>query len=110
MEDTWANRDLPVLRVAVQIFDSTHASKIRASQIAKATGFDEDTTQRALRALYRQPYFHEGTDSSGGIIFVGEPTGEALRMAGQWPTPENMVQRLVAALEAAGGDYPPAVA
>ncbi|SPM40599.1 hypothetical protein MNAB215_2800 [Mycobacterium numidiamassiliense] len=105
MEDTWTNRDLPVLRAAVEIFDDTQASKVRASQIAKAAEFDDETTQRALRALYRQPYFQEGTESSGsGFIFVGEPTGEALRLAGQWPTPENMVERLVAALEAAGDE------
>jgi hypothetical protein len=105
MEDTWTNRDLPVLRAAVRIFDNTGRSKIRASDIAKAADLDEGTTQRALQSLYREPYFQEGTETSGsGIIFVGQPTGDALRKAGQWPTPENIVERLIAAFEAAAND------
>lgn len=79
--------------------------RLRASAIEQATGFDKETVQRALRALYRQPYFEEATGSFGGeIILVGEPTGEALRVAGQWPSPEAQLQKLIAAFEAAAED------
>ena len=37
-------------------------------------------------------------------IFVGEPTGEALRVAGQWPSPEVQLQKLIAAFEAVAAD------
>jgi hypothetical protein len=105
MEDTWTNRDLPVLRAAVEIYEDTGRAMIRASDIARAAGFDEDTTQRAIRALYTEPYFGEGTASFGGnMVGVGTPTSAALRVAGQWPTPENMVERLVDAFEAAAND------
>src|ERR1700739_3533940 len=102
IEDTWTNRDLPVLKAVVQIYENTGKEMIRASEVANALGFDEDTTQRALRALYREPYFEEANRAWGGeIVFVGPPTSAALRVAGQWPTPENMVERLIVAFEAA---------
>jgi hypothetical protein len=105
MDDTWTNRDLPVLRAIVEIYDETGRPSIRTSEIAAAVGFDKDTTRRALNALYTQPYLKEGTTAFGGDrIFVGAPTGDALRVAGQWPTPENLLDRLIAALEAAGED------
>ena len=105
MEDTWTNRDLPVLRAAVQIYEETGHPKIRASHIDRVLGFDKETTQRAIRALYTEPYFEAGTQAFGGeTLSVGAPTSAALRVAGQWPTPENMVERLVAALQAASED------
>jgi hypothetical protein len=83
----------------------TGKTMIGPSEIAAAAGFDQDTTERALRALYREPYPEPGDiDYGGRYTFVGPPTGEALRVAGQWPTPENLLPRLIAALEAAGDD------
>ena len=83
MTDTWESRDLPVLRAAVELYEE-RGHRIRAREIERATGLDKETVQRALRALYREPYFERATDSFGGeIVFVGEPTGEALRVAGQ---------------------------
>lgn len=105
MDDTWSSRDLPVLRALVQIYENTGRTMIRASDIENATGFDKDTTQRALRALSREPYFEEAKGSwGGGILFVGAPTGDALRLAGQWPTPENQLERLIAAFEDVAAD------
>ncbi|WP_062894951.1 hypothetical protein [Mycobacterium avium] len=103
MEDTWLNRDLPVLKAAVEIYDRT--GHIRADAIEKAVGFDTETVQRALRALYTEPYFQQGTSAYGGrMIFVGVPTSDAYRVAGKWPTPENLLERLIAAFDAAGED------
>lgn len=104
MADTWESRDLPVLKAAVDLYEQS-GRRLRASAIENVTGLDKDTVQRALRALYRQPYFEEATGSFGGeIIFVGEPTGEALRVAGQWPSPEMQLQRLIEAFEAVAAD------
>lgn len=103
--DTWTNRDLPVLKAVVQIFDETGRTMIRPGQIAARAELDEETTTRALRALYREPYLEPATESFGGhFVAVGPPTGNALRVAGQWPTPENLLERLIAALEVAGED------
>lgn len=103
-EDTWTSRDLPVLKAAVDLFDQT--GHVRADAIERAVGFDAETVQRALRALYTEPYFQssDATSWGGRRILVGDPTSDAYRVAGKWPTPENLLERLVMALEAAGED------
>jgi hypothetical protein len=104
MADTWESRDLPVLRAAVELFDQTGRNP-SAAELEATCGFDKDTVQRALRALYREPFFEEGmTDWSGNILAVGPPTSAALRVAGQWPSPEVQLDRLIGALLAAADD------
>src|SRR5579875_1731364 len=102
VEDTWTNRDLPVLRAVVKIFSQTGRTRIGIEDIQEATGFDKPTTQLALQMLYQEPFFDEGDfrGYSGNYVAVGPPTSAALRLAGAWPTPENMVERLITALEA----------
>lgn len=78
----------------------------------RRTGFDAGTVQRALHALYSEPYLSDDgkTEASDNqIIFVGPPMGEGRRVAGAWPTPENLLERLVVALEAAAEGRGPAV-
>jgi hypothetical protein len=108
MEDTWTSRDLPVLKAVVQIYEDTGRPMIPVTDIQQAVGFDKDTMRRAIQALYTErtdPFFEEpGGSWSGGVIRVGAPTGRALRVAGQWPTPENIVERLIAAFEAVAED------
>jgi hypothetical protein len=102
--DTWTDRDLPVLRAAVEIYDRTGRNP-SAADLGSACGFDNETVQRALRALYREPYFEKGMNAfSGQILGVGPPTSAALRVAGQWPSPEVQLDRLIAALQAAAYD------
>lgn len=102
--DTWTDRDLPVLRAAVEIYDRTGRNP-SAAELGAACEFDQDTVQRALRALYREPYFEKGMNAfSGQILAVGPPTSAALRVAGQWPSPEVQLERLIAAFEAVAAD------
>lgn len=104
MPDTWESRDLPVLKAVVELYEEGGRGP-KVSAIEARTGFDHDTVQRALRALYTEPYFEEGKGAWGaGLLMVGKPTSAALRVAGQWPTPETQLERLVAALEAAAAD------
>jgi len=104
MIDTWTTRDLPVLRAAVEVYDRTGRNP-SAAELGAACGFDNDTVQRALRALYREPFFEEGMNTwSGDILAVGPPTSAALRIAGQWPSPEVQLERLIAAFEAVAAD------
>lgn len=103
--DTWASRELPVLRAIVEIYESTGRSDIRVSAIEKATGFDKETVQQAIRLLYTEPYMRGSIQSSGpDIHFVGAPTGDALRVVGAWPSPEGLLERLVEGLERAAED------
>lgn len=104
MADTWESRDLPVLRAAVEVYDQ-NGRNASATELEAACGFDKDTVQRALRALYREPFFEKGLTTWGGdILAVGPPTSAALRVAGQWPSPEVQLERLIAALQAAADD------
>lgn len=105
--DTWTNRDLPVLKAAVDIFESGDDDNIEPDAIARRTGFTADDVQRALRVLYKHPYLDPDSglsDGNGEVLFVGEPTGDGLRAAGNWPSPQAIVDRLVAAIEAAAED------
>jgi hypothetical protein len=104
-QDTWSERDLPVLRAVVDIYEQTGRKVIRLGELAKATGFDEDTVTRAARVLNREPYFElKGEFFGGGFIGVGAPTSDALRTAGQWPSAETMLERLISALELSSDD------
>jgi hypothetical protein len=105
--DTWTNRDLPVLRAIVDLFEQQEEDEggIEPWEIERRTGFDEQTVQKALRVLNRQPYFEDAQVTDSGKIWeVGAPTAEALRVAGQWPSPEAQLERLIAAFEAAAAD------
>lgn len=103
-DTTWESRDLPVLKAAVELYEEEGQGPT-AYDIAVRTGFDEETVQRALRFLYTEPYFVGGNDSgNGGILWVGAPTGDALRVVGLWPTPENQLERLIAAFQAVAAD------
>lgn len=104
MSDTWFERDLPVLRAAVDVFEHD-GDPMDVEDIATAANLDIDTVQRALRKLCAQPFFAEGQETANGdILWVGKPTGEAIRVAGHWPSPEALLDRLITALETAGED------
>lgn len=102
MPDTWLERDLPVLKAAVEVFER-EGDPMDAYDIAATAQLDPDTVQRALRALSTEPFFGKGQETANGdILWVGKPTGQALRVSGQWPSPETLLDRLIVALDAAG--------
>jgi hypothetical protein len=105
-EDTWTTRDLPVLRAIVDLFEEEEdEGGIQPWQIQQRSGFDEATVQKALRTLNRQPYFEDAqVIANGEIWMVGAPTAEALRVVGQWPSPEALLNRLIAELQHAAED------
>jgi hypothetical protein len=104
MADTWESRDLLVLKAVVELYEETGRGP-RVSDVVTRVGFDGDTVERALRALYTEPFFEKAMGSAQKqFIFVGKPTSAALRVAGQWPSPEMQLQRLIAAFEAVAAD------
>lgn len=108
MHDTWFSRDLPVLDVAVRLLDEYEDIDDRA--LVRETGFDAATVQQALRALvgtYLVPF--DGQPGSGRIQYLQGITPAARRAVGAWPTPDSLVDQLLAALrESAGSDDVPA--
>jgi hypothetical protein len=104
MESTWETRDRPVLESIVRTYDETGVSP-DPSAIAEACGLTRDEVQQALRALqYDEPPLVTKMHVAGGgagVVAIGAPTGHARRMVGAWPTPDNLADRIVAALNEA---------
>lgn len=108
MESTWERRDLPVLQIIVRVHDETGNSP-DPSEICAALGFDDETVQRALRALAQEepPLITKFQKVlTGRILGVGAPTGHARRVAGAWPTPDNLADRIITALNQAADNEP----
>ncbi len=104
MEDTWTNRDLPVLDATVRLLDTSFFP--RARDIAAAAGMDIETTGRALETLagtYVDLSLSMGGPESWNVSAV---SAEARRAVGQWPTAESLITRLAEAFSAAAEREP----
>lgn len=108
VEETWASRDLPVLKAVVELYEATSSSRSPVSEVQKATGFDAGTVDQALKVLQTHPYIEGGMKRRvpQGFVFrsAGAPTADGLRAAGAWPTPESQLERVLAALTGAAED------
>jgi hypothetical protein len=104
MEDTWWSRDLPVLDAAVQLFQTQDF--VEVGELAQATGFDAETVGRSLMDM-RYVYVSEvqGMGPTEQWCITGV-TAEARQAVGQWPTPENVIDRLAQAFSAAAEHEP----
>jgi hypothetical protein len=104
VEDTWTNRDLPVLDATVRLLDTTYFPSLRA--IADAAGLDIEATTRALEAL-NGPYVDLSmTIGSSESWHVNGVTAEARREVGQWPTAESLIARLAEGFSTAADGEP----
>lgn len=102
MEDTWTNRDYPVLEAAVRLLDKADPQWVSVHEIAVETGLDEDSVARALTALHPRYVGEMDQFSSGpGPWTIQSVTAEARERVGQWPTPESLIERLGDAFNAA---------
>ena len=100
MESTWADRDLPVLNAIVEIAERT-GQAITPEMLAQETGFTSGKIAPALRALAsaQPPFFEYSTIDTGDVAVIANPTGDARRTVGQWPTPEGLADQIISALE-----------
>ena len=107
MESTWERRDLPVLEAIVRYFDEHDGPEIPdVETFVKLTGMDPGQVARAVRAL--SPRFIKTGAALGGLMDVAimGVTDEARQAVGQWPTPESVADRIVAALLEAADEEP----
>lgn len=86
----------------MKLSEESEHGHISVAELVRASGFDEATTHRAIRALQREPFFGEGWGGDDELVVLGPPTGAAMRIAGQWPSPDGLLERLIAAFAAAG--------
>jgi hypothetical protein len=98
VKSTWEARELPVLEAIVRGCDD--ATSVTTRQLEAATGLTHDEVQRAVRALLGEspPLFETGPMRGGTYDRLARVTGHARRTVGAWPTPENLADRIVAAL------------
>jgi hypothetical protein len=108
VEDTWTNRDLPVLDVIVRLLDQCEFM-VTVRDISAETGFDPNVVDRAITAL-QGPYVVEYDQfATGGVPDswrVRHVTQAARQVVGQWPTPETLIDRLAEAFNGAADKEP----
>ncbi len=109
MDSTWEARDLPVLDAAVRILDRdgpVPGAYLR--DVAAETCLDIDDVVRATYALESAGLveMQQRTMGGGGQWRVRGVTGEARRLVGAWPTPDNLADRIVAAMQEVAENAP----
>ncbi len=101
MEDTWISRDLPVLDAVMSLLDESPGGLLLGRAVADRTHMDRAGVESALHALSPN-YVILGRQmaAEGGLDFqvIDGVTAEARRAVGQWPSGENLIERLVAGL------------
>jgi hypothetical protein len=102
--ETWTSRELPILRAALAQLD-TGVDAVDLDALRVSLRMTPDEIFAAVRALGEAGYIDvelrngwDGTRSPGYIDHVHE---RARRELGTWPTPENVLGELVAALSKA---------
>lgn len=98
----WAHRDLPVLIATVELTDEMVLQGMcpAARDIAERSGLGIETVIASLNAL-DQGAFLEVSRASDFAWDVTAVTGAARREIGQWPSPESIVDRLIAGVQQA---------
>ncbi|MFF7530688.1 hypothetical protein ACFZB2_16550 [Streptomyces bobili] len=110
MESTWVERDLPVLNALVQqLDDAAGASFPELRDITEDTGLEISEITKAALALESAGYIDlSKTMGSAESWHVKAVSKEARQAVGQWPTAEQVLDRLVQRLgEAADQETDP---
>jgi hypothetical protein len=106
VQDTWTNRDLPVLDATVALLEQSFM--VTVTDIAASTGFEPAAVAAALEAL-DPVYVDFRKTTTGGdprFWYVYKATSAARRVVGQWPTAEALAGRLADELAAAAAEEP----
>jgi hypothetical protein len=94
--DVYFTEHLPVLKAAVNLYDGTGRA-VQISQLAAETGLDEATCSVLSRHWCTSTRRCSTTGSGAASPRPGrrhsDPTGEARRRIGQWPTAEALAGR-----------------
>jgi hypothetical protein len=104
VKPTWFDRELPVLEATIQLLEErgSPGAVVRVGQISERCGIEPSKVLTALASM--QPEFVslllvESDEPNSQMVET--VTGAARRAVGQWPSPETMSDRLLAALNEA---------
>lgn len=108
MDNTWANRDLPVLDALVKYLDDAAGRLIpQLRDIAELTGLSVTDVSKAALALESDHLIDLGKSiGDPGSWHVSRVSGEARRLVGQWPTAEQFVDEVARRLQSAADEEP----
>ncbi|MBF5082409.1 hypothetical protein [Quadrisphaera sp. INWT6] len=111
MEDTWVERDLPLLTWLVSHFDQYFTDTVGLDQLAQHYDGSLDDVERGLAALSsaQPPYLllAPGEMSMADRLApVSGVTERARRTVGAWPSPESLAEALGRALVTASESEP----
>jgi hypothetical protein len=84
VEDSWKNRDLPVLAKIVELVDEATGEEVPLHEAASALEMDITDVGRAAVALNGE-FIHLRKGGSPETWSVTSVTSNARRIAGQWP-------------------------
>jgi hypothetical protein len=91
---------LPVLDALVDLVDNPNMEAVRPQEVSKATGLSEGDVLLALQALEADDLIEvRWLAKNAGIARVAGVSGNARRIVGAWPSPEQYADRLLEALE-----------
>jgi hypothetical protein len=109
MENTWSERELPVLNALVQqLDDAAGASFPELKDIIEDTELDISEITKAAIALDGSGYIELVKSGSEEAWFVKGVSKEARQAVGQWPAAEQLLDALVRRLtEAADQEADP---
>jgi hypothetical protein len=108
---TWATRELPILLAAYRQVEAGYFGMDQLKRIGEEVGVSPNDLLKGLDALgAATPPFIDWLGAGGwsderyGGGYVEAVTERTRRELGAWPTPDNVLEQLVAALVAQAGD------
>ncbi|WP_143267843.1 hypothetical protein [Amycolatopsis alba] len=100
MDDSWYSRELPVLEAVVGKFEEyTSGTYPEVSDLVESTGFKMDQVIKALDALDGEYLEVRRGVGNPAKWYVPRIFSSARRAVGQWPTGENLADRVIAAID-----------
>ncbi|MEU2825909.1 hypothetical protein ABZ763_27510 [Streptomyces bacillaris] len=101
MQDTWANRDLPVLDHIVKTLDDPEVDFVSVAETAQALNLEAGNVVSAFDALEGAGYITRAKAGGKANWEAQTVSSDARRIVGQWPSAESLVDALVQGMEAA---------
>ncbi|MDZ5662361.1 hypothetical protein SFC79_11350 [Nocardioides sp. S-58] len=101
LEDTWHSRDLPILREAARLLEEDDTfTGVRLRDIAEAVEMEVAVVLKSLRVLEEAGLVELRLMMPAHAGRVTQISSRARQLVGQWPSEEQALERIIAALTA----------
>jgi hypothetical protein len=109
MPDLWTDTDGPLLRTIVTLFDATPTVGVRTAQAKELSGLEDAEFEAAMiRLETAEPPLLSGIPKwdLNYVFQITSVTERARVKVGDWPSPESLIDGLIAALAEAAEAEP----